>query len=191
MLEDTPRLIYLLLLLLAVGGYAVAALRTRPGQALQQMMVWALIFLGVVAVAGLWPDIRANLLPRQTVHEDGQIEVPMAADGYYHLTAEVNGVALRFVVDTGATSIVLTQSDAARVGLDPDRLAYIGQAQTANGAVATAPVRLDTLSLGPFTDANVRAVVNRGALDGSLMGMSYLTRFAKVEFDGTRMILHR
>ena len=191
MLDDTPRLIYLLLLLLAVGGYAMAALRTRPGQALQQMMVWALIFLGVVAVAGLWPDIRMSLLPQQTVHEDGRIEVPMSAGGHYHLTAEVNGVAVRFVVDTGATSIVLSQTDAERVGLNPDRLAFIGQARTANGSVATAPVRLDTLSLGPFTDRNVRAVVNRGALETSLMGMSYLTRFAKVEFDGNRMNLHR
>lgn len=191
MFDDTSRLIYLVMLLLVVGGSVLASLRRRPGEAVQQMMIWALIFLGVVAVAGLWPDLRGALIGRQAVLEDGRIETPVAADGHYYLTAEVNGTPLRFVVDTGASAIVLSRADAERAGIDTSRLAYIGQAQTANGTVATAPVRLDSLSIGPFTDTNVRAVVNRGELDGSLLGMSYLTRFARVEFDGTRMILTR
>ncbi|MBZ4023928.1 TIGR02281 family clan AA aspartic protease [Rhodobacter sp. TJ_12] len=191
MFDDPSRLVYLVLLLLVVGGSVLASLRNRPGQAVQQMMIWALIFLGVVAVAGLWPEFQRTLLNRQAVYEDGRIETPVAMDGHYYLTAEVNGTPIRFVVDTGATSIVLSRADAARAGLDTNSLAYIGQAQTANGTVATAPVRLDSIAIGPFTDANVRAVVNRGDLDGSLMGMSYLTRFAKVEFDGSRMILTR
>ncbi|MFD2174798.1 retropepsin-like aspartic protease family protein [Rhodobacter lacus] len=191
MFDDTSRLIYLALLLLVVGGAVAANLRRRPGEALQQMMIWALIFLGIVAVAGLWPDLRSTLLSRQAVLEDGRIETPVAADGHYYLTAEVNGTPLRFVVDTGATSIVLSQRDARRAGIETARLAYLNQAQTANGTVAIAPVRLDTVAIGPFTDTNVRAVVNRGELEGSLLGMSYLTRFAKVEFDGNRMILTR
>ncbi|SOC19822.1 retropepsin-like aspartic protease family protein [Rhodobacter maris] len=191
MFDDTSRLIYLVLLLLVVGGSVLASLRRRPGEALQQMMIWALIFLGLVAVAGLWPEFRGTLLGRQAVLEDGRIETPVAADGHYYLTAEVNGTPLRFVVDTGASSIVLSRADAERAGIDTARLAYIGQAQTANGTVAIAPVRLDKVAIGPFTDDNVRAVVNRGELSGSLLGMSYLTRFARVEFDGSRMILTR
>ncbi len=191
MFDDTPRLLYLVLLALAVGGYLVAALRNRPGQALQQLMIWALIFLGLVAVAGLWPDIRAALLPRQTVLEGGRIEAPMAADGHFYLSAEVNGQAIRFMVDTGASQIVLTRADAATAGIDTASLAYLGQASTANGTVATAPVVLDRLSLGPVTDTAVPAVVNRGDLDHSLLGMSYLSRFARVEFQANRLILER
>lgn len=188
---DIPRVIYYLLLLLAIGGYLVAALRRRPGQALQQLMIWALIFLGVAAVAGIWPDVRAAILPAQTVTQSGRIELPLRADGHYYLQAEVNGAAIDFVIDTGASQIVLSRADAEQAGIDTGALAYIGRAFTANGEVATAPVRLDSLTVGPFTDRDVPAVVNRGAMDGSLLGMSYLTRFGKVEFDGTRMVLQR
>lgn len=189
--DTAARLVYLLLLLLAVGGYLVAALRNRPAQALQQLMVWALIFLGVAALAGLWPDIRAALVPRQTVLESGRIEAPIAADGHFYLSAEVNGVALRFMVDTGASQIVLTRADAARVGIDTETLAYVGQATSANGPVATAPVVLQSLALGPLAERDVPAVVNRGELDTSLLGMSFLAGFSRVEFQPGRLILER
>ncbi|SDG18537.1 TIGR02281 family clan AA aspartic protease [Rhodobacter capsulatus] len=188
---DIPRVIYYLLLLLAIGGYLVAALRRRPGQALQQLMIWALIFLGVAAVAGIWPDVRAAIAPAQTVTQSGRIELPLRADGHYYLQAQVNGATIDFVIDTGASQIVLSRADAERAGIDTGALAYIGRAFTANGEVATAPVRLDSLSVGPFTDRDVAAVVNRGAMEGSLLGMSYLTRFGKVQFDDRRMILER
>ena len=189
--SDIPRVIYYLLLLLAVGGYLVASLRRRPGQALQQLMIWALIFLGVVAMAGIWPDVRAAIAPRQSISASGQIILPLRADGHYYLQAMVNGTPIEFVIDTGASQIVLSRADAERAGIDTGALAYIGRAVTANGEVAIAPVRLDSLSVGPFTDRGVAAVVNRGAMDGSLLGMSYLTRFGKVQFDDRQMILDR
>jgi aspartyl protease family protein len=103
----------------------------------------------------------------------------------------VNGEPVRFVVDTGATQIVLSKSDARRVGLDVDDLVYLGRAYTANGEVRTAPVKLDTVSIGPIKDSNVRAVVNDGAMEGSLLGMEYLQRFSSVEIGGGKLILTR
>lgn len=187
----SPDLIYLLLLLLAVGGYAVAALRARPGRTLQQISVWGLIFMGLIAVFGMWDGIKASLLPAQAVLSDGRIEAPLGPDGHYYLTAEVNGTPVRFVVDTGATQIVLNRRDAARAGIDTGALAFTGQARTANGTVATAPVRLQSVVLGPIRDHDLRAVVNGGEMGTSLMGMAYLTRFARVEFGKDRMILER
>lgn len=55
----------------------------------------------------------------------------------------------------------------------------------------TASVRLDSLRIGPIEDRRVRAFVNGGAMDGSLLGMTYLQRFARVEIEGGRMVLHR
>ncbi|MFP1645010.1 retropepsin-like aspartic protease family protein [Pontitalea aquivivens] len=192
MSDDTfARLIYLSLLFLAVGGYLLAELRRKPGRALQQMAVWGLIFLGVIGAAGLWQDLRHDLMPRQSAIGDNRIEAPLAADGHYYLTAGVNGVPVRFVVDTGASDIVLTRRDAERAGIATAGLAFIGQAQTANGLVATAPVRLDSLTLGPIHDQNLRAVVNGGQMDTSLLGMAYLTRFARVEFSRDRLVLER
>ncbi|MEZ5885212.1 MAG: TIGR02281 family clan AA aspartic protease, partial [Paracoccaceae bacterium] len=136
-------------------------------------------------------DISREALGRQEVLEDGRIVAPLAPDGHYYLTAEINGTKVRFMVDTGASDIVLTRQDAAHVGLNPDGLSYFGQARTANGTVATAPVVLNSLDLGPIHDENLRAVVNGGEMDQSLMGMAYLTRFARVELSRDQLILER
>lgn len=191
MSDISPNLVYLALLLAVLAGYFLTAFRRHPARSLQQLMVWALIVLGLVAVFGMWDDIRKSFVPQQSVMTDGRIEAPLGADGHYYLTAEVNGVPVRFVVDTGASDIVLTRRDAERAGIDTAGLAFIGSANTANGTVATAPVRIETMDLGPIHDRNLRAVVNRADMDSSLMGMSYLTRFAKVEFDRDRLVLTR
>lgn len=182
---------YLVLLLVAVGGYFLVSNRDRLGQMAQQAAIWGLIFLGVIAAAGLWGDIRDEVIPRQTVIADeGVIELPRGPDGHFHMTARVNGTPIRFTVDTGATNIVLSQADARRAGIDMDSLIYSGQARTANGIVATAPVRLD-IEVGELSDRAVRAWVNGGELDSSLLGMSYLDRFDKIEIARDTLILTR
>ncbi|MCX7646599.1 MAG: TIGR02281 family clan AA aspartic protease [Rhodobacteraceae bacterium] len=191
--EDVfPRLLYLGLLLLAVGGYFLAEGRRRLGRTAQQAAIWALIFVGVIAGYGLWSDIRSTLSPRQMIHEDeGRIEVGRGNDGHFHLTLEVEGTPVEFVVDTGASGIVLTLEDARRVGIDTDALDFKLRALTANGEVAIAPVRLAEVRLGPITDRNLRASVNGGELFKSLLGMDYLGRFARIEIAGDRLILTR
>ena len=77
------------------------------------------------------------------------------------------------------------------MGLDPDGLAYVGTAMTANGRVQTAPVTIDEIAIGEILDRNVRAWVIGADLDGSLLGMSYLRTFARVSFEGDLLILER
>ena len=98
---------------------------------------------------------------------------------------------VRFLVDTGASELVLSLADAARVGIDPASSAFVGRARTANGMVATAPVRLGRVEFGGFSDSGVPASVGGGELDVSLLGMSYLDRFASIEIEGDRMTLRR
>lgn len=175
--DDLPRLIYLGLLLAVIAGYFLMENRKRLGKTAQQAAIWGLIFLGAIAAAGLWGDIRRTSLPQEAVVRDGRLEVPVARDGHFYLTAEVNGADVLFVVDTGATDIVLTERDARRAGFDPDTLNYFGVAMTANGQVSTAPVRIGRMILGDRTDTDVPAVVNGGELDTSLLGMRYLSRY--------------
>lgn len=189
--DNFARLAYLVLLLIAVGGFLLVELRERPGKTLRMAAAWGLIFLGAIALAGLWPDIRNAISPEARMLDGNRIEVPIGSDGHYQLTAQVNDVAVRFVIDTGASSIALGPRDAERVGIDLDNLAYIGEARTANGIVETAPVRLDTLTIGDIRDENVPAMVLRADLDQSLMGMSYLSRFARVSIEANRLILER
>lgn len=187
-----PRLAYLVLLLLVVGGYFLAEGRQRLGRTAQQAAIWALIFVGVIAGFGLWSDIRSTVAPRQMIYgEEGRIEVRRGNDGHFHLTLEIDGTPVDFVVDTGASGIVLTLEDARRVGIDTDALSFNLRALTANGEVAIAPVRLGEVRLGPVTDRNLRASVNGGELFKSLLGMDYLGRFARLEIAGDRLILTR
>ena len=189
--EDFGRAAYLVLLLIAIGGFLLVELRARPGKTLRQAAAWGLIFLGAIALAGLWGDIRNTLAPQTRMLDGGRIEVPMGNDGHFHLTAQVNGTPVSFIIDTGASSIALGPADAARVGIDPDRLAYAGQARTANGTVGTAAVTLDSVTLGEIHDTGVPAMVLQSDLDQSLMGMSYLSRFARVSIQQNRLILER
>ncbi|NCO86272.1 MAG: TIGR02281 family clan AA aspartic protease [Rhodobacterales bacterium] len=189
--DDIARIAYLGLLAVAIAGSYLVHNRDNLDRVAQQAAIWGLIFVGAIAAAGLWGDIRRDVAPRQAVVEDGRIVIPRGPDGHYHVTLEINGVPLRLVVDTGATDLVLSRRDAARVGLDPGGLAYLGTAQTANGTVRTATVRLDTVGLGPFTDRGLRAVVTDGAMEGSLLGMGYLRLFGRIEIADGQMILTR
>lgn len=189
---DTGHLIYLAVLGTALVFWFVVANRQSLGRILQQALSWGLIFIGVIAAVGLWDDIRGTVRPSQVVFADaGRIELPRAPDGHYYLEAEVNGARLRFVVDTGASDIVLSRRDAEAAGFHFDELAFIGSANTANGVVRTAPVRLDSFAIGALRDNDLRAVVNEGDLDDSLLGMSYLQRFGRVEIANGTLILTR
>jgi aspartyl protease family protein len=192
--DDTANLLYLILLFLFVAGSYFLVSRGRIGQILTQAAIWALIFLGTIAAYGLWPDIRAALIPTQAavVTPEGKaVTVPRAINGHYYLELRVNGTPVVFTVDTGATDLVLSHDDARRAGIDPDDLAYLGSADTANGMVRTARVTLDEVALEGIVDRGVRAVVTDGQLDGSLLGMSYLHLFSRLEIADGELILTR
>ncbi|MTH79505.1 retropepsin-like aspartic protease family protein [Paracoccus aestuariivivens] len=192
MSEDLGRLAYLVLLLIAIGGFLLVELRGQPGRTLRLAAAWAMIFLGVIAIVGIWGEIRQTVAPQARMVDNDRIEVPLGDDGHFHLIAEVNGSPIRFVVDTGATTIALGQSDARKAGIDTDSLGYVGEARTANGNVQTATVTLDTVAVGDdIHDTDVPALVLRSDLDMSLMGMSYLSRFARVSIEGNLLILER
>ena len=158
---------------------------------LRNALIWVVIFLGLMIIYNNWDDIARDFGGGQTTFTDGRVEVPKGPDNHFHLTLYINTVAVDFLVDTGATQVVLTREDARRVGLDPDTLAYIHTAFTANGEVRTAPVWLDRVELGDIVDTRIRASVNGGDMNGSLLGMSYLSRFESIEIRNNMLILTR
>lgn len=190
--DDTAQLIYLVLLGTVIGGYFVVANRKEMGAMARAAILWGLIFLGVAAGYGLWNGASDDLLLRQSLSEDGRvIEAPRNRDGHYYLTLHVGEEPIRFIVDTGATDVVLSIEDAQRVGIDTEDLAYTGLASTANGEVRTARVRLNDVRLGEFYEGAVSAWVNEGELRDSLLGMEYLQRFDKISIENNTLILER
>ena len=189
---EIGRFIYLIILLVAVGSWVFVQNRQSLGKTLQMFAVWGFIFLGVIASYGLWEDIRQTVRPQQSVAMDaGRVEVPRAPDGHYYLTLDVNGAPVEFLVDTGASQVVLNERDAQSAGIDTGSLAYLGRASTANGEVRTASVWVDEISLGGITDTNLRVWVNQGELDQSLLGMGYLQRWSSIEIRNGALVLTR
>ncbi|RYH03207.1 TIGR02281 family clan AA aspartic protease [Salipiger sp. IMCC34102] len=191
---NTDQIMQVTFLALMGGAIFVSYLvsqRGQMGRVAQQASIWGLIFVGVIAAVGLWGDISRDILPRQSVTQGGDIVLPQQADGHYYVQLDVNGTPIDFVVDTGASQMVLSRADALRAGLDPESLRYLGSASTANGVVRTANVRLDSVRLGPLTETDVPAVVNEGEMFGSLLGMSYLSRFSAIQIRDGELVLTR
>ncbi len=190
--NDFSRLIYLSVLVVAILGSVLISRRGAYGKMFRQAGVWLLIFMGLVAIVASWQDIRQS---GQTMSfqqsEDSAIIIPKEIDGHFHLTVTINDRPIEFLVDTGASDIVLTRKDAARVGFDPNRLDYWGMANTANGTVRLATIRLETVRLGEFIDKNIRASVNKAPMEKSLLGMRYLSKFRAIEISDDQMILKR
>jgi aspartyl protease family protein len=184
---------YSALLLLALGGAYLASHNQSVGKSLQMALVWGMIFMGCMAIYGLWGDISRDYGRKSLpiTQQDGAIALPRASDGHYYVTANVNGTEIEFLVDTGASDIVLSRLDAARIGFDLDRLAFLGSARTANGVVPIAYGRLKTIRLGNHLDQAVSVSINGGEMDKSLLGMSYLGRFGRIEMTQDQLILRR
>jgi aspartyl protease family protein len=109
--------------------------------------------------------------------------------GHFVIEVAVNGTPVTFLVDTGASDVVLTIDDARRLGLRPRTLHYSQRFQTANGEVRGAPVTLREVRLGQLRLFDLPASVNQGALGVSLLGMSFLERLRGYEVADGRLIL--
>lgn len=189
--DDTARLFYLLLLGMFVLVWVFSRYRGKLGQATQHAAIWVLIFLGATLIFGFAEDLKSMLTgsPRQI--DQDTIVLNQDNGGHFRAEVEVNGVAVDFIVDTGATNLVLSKRDAGRAGFDPGSLSYSLPSMTANGQVMNARVRIDEMRIGSFTDRNIVALVNGGPLDVSLLGMSYLERYSSWRVEGDRMFLNR
>ncbi|MFM2067270.1 MAG: hypothetical protein RLZZ584_2179 [Pseudomonadota bacterium] len=105
-----------------------------------------------------------------------EIVIPVGSGGHYFVNGTINGHAVRFMVDTGATTIAMGRADAARIGLDP-RKGQIGYTSTANGMAPVVALSLDSVRIGEVELYNIDAVVLPGGMPYVLLGNSYLSRF--------------
>ena len=116
-------------------------------------------------------------------------QVVKADDGHYWAQARIDGRAVRVLVDTGASVVVLTRADAGRLGVAPEPASFTGRIQTASGMVRAAPVRLNTVSVAGARVDQVEALVVEQGLEYSLLGMSYLGRLSAFEATPTGLTL--
>ena len=139
---------------------------------------------------GEWEDQR-EWEEEGSVDNESNLEyvVQPGAGGHYVVEAMVDGAPVTFLVDTGASDIVLTMADAERLGFQPATLRFTQRFATANGEVRGAPVVLREIRVGQFSLFNVPASVNEAPLRVSLLGMSFLRQLDGYGVENGRLVL--
>jgi aspartyl protease family protein len=184
-------------LLIFLGSSIAGSYRGRAGQAVRDVLTWALVALLLVGgysfrdeIFSLGHRVVFELMPPGTalrgetqVEGERSVRIRRRSNGHFVVKTQVNGVSLEMLVDTGASTVVLKPADAQKLGIDVERLRYSVPVQTANGTTYAAHVRLRNLTLGPISLNDVEALVAKpGALKENLLGMSFLSRLRSYEF---------
>jgi aspartyl protease family protein len=136
------------------------------------------------------PPAASAPIAASTVVDTHITAIPKAGDGHYWVNAMVNEKAVKFLVDTGATTVALTPADAQRLGFNAGNLVYDQKISTANGQTVGARVTLVTVGVGESEVQNVDALVIKEGLSTSLLGMSYLGRLSRIDVTPSSLVLH-
>ena len=135
---------------------------------------------------------NANVARQDTTFDNNvrnELALPRGPGGHYFLTAQVNGVDMTFLVDTGATDVALGAEHAKKLRLQLQDKDYTKRYRTANGIVRGAPVALSQVQAGRLRLRDVEASVLDGPLDMPLLGMSFLNRLKGYEVRGDKLVL--
>ncbi len=192
--EQFGQLVYLVPIAGLLSAGILAGNRGGFSTALRQLAIWLVIILSLVAaylyrydfqrfgdrvLAGLMPG-RAVVMTTQ--NGDQEVILNKSMSGHFETNAEVNGGTVHMLVDTGASSVVLSRSDAEAVGINVNNLSYTVTVMTANGRTSAAPVRLSEVAIGPIVRRNISALVAQdGQLDQSLLGMTFLSTLGSLQ----------
>ena len=143
---------------------------------------------GRIARAG---DTVSEMLRKRAGPPARAVQVPRGQSGEFALVARINGIRAPMVIDTGATSVVLTYETAKAAGLPLELLEYDVDVETAGGRTKAARLTLDRLTIGKLVERSVPAlVVPRGQMKTNLLGMSFLDRLESWEVHADRLMLH-
>jgi len=194
--DSQINLTYSLMLLAVLGGSAVVGRRFKKTPFFRYASIWVVLGLGVFAAYSFRDEARevynrllGELLPTTAREEGGNVIIRKASNGHFVVKADVDGTWITFLVDTGASDVVISPGDAKRLGFDPGTLKFTKTYQTANGTVFGAPVRLGRMSIGSLEVRDVRASVNSAEMNSSLLGMSFLERLSGYEVRGNSLVL--
>ena len=197
--DGIMRIVYVgLLLFLVAGGVSISG---QGGwlKTIRNIAAIALAFLLLIVgytykdqLGGVYSRVKAEIIPGSPQNIGGG-EVILRRDnrsGQFETTALVNGVETSFLVDTGASSVVIPYAEAKRIGIADTDLNYLLQVSTANGTTFVAPIRLNALKIGDIVVNDIRAAVSKpGELESGLLGMTFLDRLEGYSVSGDVMTL--
>jgi aspartyl protease family protein len=197
--SDFASLVYFSALLLVIGGGLYVMFYGRFHEMLKSIGIW----LGIAALLAVAYNYRSEVVkvvdrvfsvvtPDQdiTASINASIRVQRSDTGDFNVRVHVNNAPVLMLIDTGASSVVLTIEAARAAGLPVDLLKYDVTIETAKGRSFAAAVVLEELKIGNIVERRVPAlIVRQGDLRVSLLGMSFLQRLESFELRGMQMVL--
>ncbi len=193
---DLSSLTVRIVLIVVIGSLVLTLFRERFLSALQSALIWVVIAL-LLAIGYTYrfqlqdvgDRVLAELVPGHVVARGHTVEI-VRSGGSFSVAAQVNGARIPMALDTGASSVVLTQEAAKAAGLPLEVLSYTVSIDTANGRARAAPVTLDRLAVGGIVERSIPALIAQpGQLRTSLLGMSFLNRLQSWEVRGDQLLM--
>ena len=166
--------------------------------AIGALAFWSVLLFGAVGGYAYRTELRAVtdrmmavLIPGTPIDTDvREVTIFRRTDGQFVVNGNVNGKRASFVLDTGASSVVIRAEDAAKMKLPVRTLTYDVEVSTANGRTLAADITVPRLSVGAIAQENVRALVAKpGALHENLLGMTFLNGLASFTVANDRLVL--
>ena len=197
--DDFARIVYGFALLVFLGGVLSSSYRGRIGQAFKHLTGWMAVMLLLIGLYSYRAELAVvadrmvgELSPRGTqinvtrTYGTGQaVRIKKGWSGHFVAKAQIGDIPVNMIVDTGASTVVLSHEDAERLGIRTGDLSYSVNVQTANGSSSAARIYLENVSIGSVHMSGVETLVARpGSLHQSLLGMSFLSRLRSYEFSG-------
>lgn len=195
--NELVNIFYLFLLLTFIASSIFTRGNMPALRALKYFSIWAAIALSVIIIYSLrfnFIDFKNRVIgeinPSYVQYNSAnKITINMSYGNHYYANVKINNKNIKFLIDTGASDIVLNLADAKKIGINLQDLIFNKPYQTANGISYGATIILQNVKFGDLELKNVRASVNKSNMGVSLLGMSFLSKFRKYEFYQNQLIL--
>lgn len=195
--QDIASLIVKIGALVLIGGAVMTMFRNNFSKSIEYLLIWVVI--GLMLVLGytyrfdlkdIGDRVMAELMPGRAASKGRVVELARGNGGDFQISTEVNGKTVPMVLDTGASTVVLTNEAAKAAGLPLEMIKYTVNVDTANGRTRAASVTLDRIAVGGIVERSVPALVAQpGQLKSNLLGMTFLNRLQSWEVRGDRLVM--
>ncbi|MGE0063161.1 MAG: TIGR02281 family clan AA aspartic protease [Xanthobacteraceae bacterium] len=180
-----------------VGGLLLATYRDKLSRAIEALLFWGVVALMLVVAYTYRGELReagdrilAELIPGRATTHGHVVEILRGQAGDFPVSTRINKARIGMVLDTGASSVVLTHEAAKAAGLPLEVLSYSVNVDTANGRSSAEPFFHESIAVGGLTEDSVPAQVARpGHLKCNLLGMTFLNRLESWEVRGNKLLL--
>jgi aspartyl protease family protein len=183
--------------LVLISGVLIVLFRDRITKALEAAVLWIVIALLLMLgytyrfqLHDIADQVMAELIPGRIADSGRTVALARAQSSDFQITTDINGHSIPMILDTGASSVVMTNEAAKAVGLPVEVIKYTVNIATANGHTKAAEVTLDRVAVGSIVERAVPALIAQpGQLKTSLLGMSFLNRLQSWEVRGDKLVL--